>query len=159
VLWPCSTASSGAADLVANGARIGWTARSCRDRDRDRERRGAAARAPWASVPGGGAGVGVGVDVDVYGETQMGKSRSMAFLAISDGRVMSTWGALGVERCSEAEAKAKGCVRPGQGQGQGQAAMQARGRTSKNNIDSERASRRADTSLIGAGRVEMGWRG
>jgi hypothetical protein len=96
-------------DLVANAARIGWTGRSCRDRDRDREGRGAAARAPWASVPGGGGGVGV--DVDVYDERQMGKSRSMAFLAISDGRVMSTWGALGVERCSEAEAKAKGATR------------------------------------------------
>jgi hypothetical protein len=62
-------------------------------------------------VPDGGVGVGVDVDVDVYDETQMGKSRSMAFLAISDGRVMSTWGALGVERCSEAEAKAKGATR------------------------------------------------
>jgi hypothetical protein len=136
VLWPCSTASSDAAELVANGARIGWAARSCRDRDRDREGRGAAARAPWASVPGGGGGVGV--DVDVYDERQMGKSRSMAFLAISDGRVMSTWGALGVERCSEAEAKAKGCATRARARA-GEAAMQARVRTSKNNIDSERA--------------------
>jgi hypothetical protein len=140
----------------------GW----CRDRDRDREQRGAA-RAPWASVPGSGVGAGVGDDVgddvDVYAEMQMGKSRSMAFLAISDGWGCghgargALWGWSGAAR----RRRRRRGVRPGQGrgQGQGEAAMQARGRTSKNNIDSERASRRADTSLIGQGRVEMGWRG